>query len=106
MSDKYVLALDQGSTTTKSLLLNLKNPLKPEIISQASVAIKTKCPQNSWVEHDLEDIWRSVIQSIDLVLKRTQKKNTDQSSSCWKGCDFGSIKIEFEMSKNEHACKA
>jgi glycerol kinase len=80
MSDKYVLALDQGSTTTKSLLLNLKNPLKPEIISLASVAIKTIYPQNSWVEHDLEDIWRSVIKSIDLVLKKAQKKNSSFNS--------------------------
>lgn len=61
MSQGAILAIDQGTTNTKALLLNLKG----EVIVQASVPLTQKYPQAGWVEQDLAEIWQSVQQAID-----------------------------------------
>jgi glycerol kinase len=64
----YLLAIDQGTTGTTSLLIDA---------SSLKILDKEKCdyrqiyPKPSWVEHDLNDIWDSVSLSVSAVLKRT-----------------------------------
>lgn len=63
-----LLAIDQGTTGTTSLLIDA---------STLKVLDKEKCdyrqiyPKPGWVEHDLNDIWDSVKTSVTAVLKRT-----------------------------------
>lgn len=52
-----ILAIDQGSGSTKALAINLKG----KVLAQAEVKIKTTFPQPGWVEQDPEEIWRSVV---------------------------------------------
>ncbi len=67
----FLLAIDQGTTGTTSLLLDAKT-LK--IIDKEKSDYRQIYPKPGWVEHDLEDIWKSVSISVEAVLKRT---NTD-----------------------------
>jgi glycerol kinase len=65
----YLLAIDQGTTGTTSLLIDEKT-LK--IIDQEKVDYPQIYPKPSWVEHDLEDIWNSVAQAVKAVIQRQQ----------------------------------
>ena len=56
-SPPVILAIDQGSGSTKALAINLKG----EVLAQSEVKIATSFPQPGWVEQDPEEIWQSVI---------------------------------------------
>lgn len=56
-SSPIILAIDQGSGSTKALAINLIG----EVLAQAEVKIGTTFPQSGWVEQDPEEIWRSVV---------------------------------------------
>lgn len=64
----YLLAIDQGTTGTTSLLLDAST-LK--IIDKEKSDYRQIYPKPGWVEHDLNDIWESVSLSVSAVLKRT-----------------------------------
>lgn len=66
----YILAIDQGTTGTTSLLMD--RDLQP--IAEASVDFEQHFPQPGWVEHDLEDIWATVLQTIKDVTKHINPK--------------------------------
>ncbi|MBI1342974.1 MAG: glycerol kinase GlpK [Terrimonas sp.] len=51
--DTYILALDQGTTSSRSILFNKKG----DMISVAQKEFKQFFPQPGWVEHDPEEIW-------------------------------------------------
>jgi glycerol kinase len=61
---QYVMAIDQGTTGTTVLILDQKLKVK----GKATVEFPQIYPQAGWVEHDPEDIWRSVQQSIKAAL--------------------------------------
>ncbi len=65
MSERVVLALDQGTTNTKALLVDEAG----RIVARASRPLRIACPQPAWVEQDPEEIWRSVRQCLDEVLE-------------------------------------
>lgn len=49
----YILALDQGTTSSRSLLFDKQG----NIISQAQKEFRQLFPQPGWVEHDANEIW-------------------------------------------------
>jgi glycerol kinase len=53
MSAHYILALDQGTTSSRSLVVD-KQGL---IVGQAQKEFKQIFPQPGWVEHDANEIW-------------------------------------------------
>jgi glycerol kinase len=53
MSPHYILALDQGTTSSRSMLFDKQG----NIISTAQKEFKQIYPQPGWVEHDAEEIW-------------------------------------------------
>ncbi len=65
---EFLLAIDQGTTGTTSLLLDAKT-LK--ILDKEKSDYRQIFPKPGWVEHDLGDIWESVASSVTAVLKRT-----------------------------------
>ena len=60
-----ILAIDQGSGSTKALAINLKG----EVLAQSEVKISTSFPQPGWVEQDPEEIWQSVITASKEITK-------------------------------------
>ena len=66
VTDNYILALDQGTTSSRAILYNSK---------MASVAVAQQefaqiFPQPGWVEHDAEEIWRKQLQVARDVLQQ------------------------------------
>lgn len=60
MSDPLVLAVDQGTSSTKSILVDGDG----RIVSRASSALDISYPQPAWVEQSPGDIWDSVLDSV------------------------------------------
>ena len=52
---EYVLALDQGTTSSRAILFDSNGHIR----SCAQQEFKQHYPQPGWVEHDAEEIWRS-----------------------------------------------
>ena len=73
MSKELILAIDQGTTSTTSLLVNQK--LK--VISKHTCELSQIFPKPGWVEQRSKDVWNSVKNSITACLEKTDKKATD-----------------------------
>ena len=65
--DRYVLAIDQGTTGTTCLLVDRRL----EVTGKVTVDFPQHYPRPGWVEHDPEEIWFSVLQAIRRVLEQT-----------------------------------
>ena len=68
--DGYIMAIDQGTTSTRVILFNHRG----EVHSMASQEIKQYYPQPGWVEHDPIDIWQSVLNCTQEALKKGHAK--------------------------------
>ena len=61
----YILSIDQGTTGTKALVLDAKL----EVRGRGMREFPQHFPKPGQVEHDLEDIWKSVVQAIRAALR-------------------------------------
>ena len=52
---KYILALDQGTTSSRAIVFDCEG----KIVSVAQKEFRQIYPNAGWVEHDPEDIWSS-----------------------------------------------
>ena len=66
----YILAIDQGTTGTTALLMDTEL----NRVAEASVDFDQHFPKPGWVEHDLEDIWTTVLQTIGEVTKHVDPR--------------------------------
>ena len=57
---KYVLSIDQGTTSSRTILFDHKG----RICSMAQKEFRQIFPKPGWVEHDPQDIWASVLVTI------------------------------------------
>ena len=71
---KYILAIDQGTTGTRSCLIDARSF---ELVAHASLDYPQIYPKPSWVEHNLNDIWQTVENTISSVLKKQNAKPDD-----------------------------
>lgn len=55
LKNKYVLAIDQGTTTSRAILFNHQG----RVITSAQKAFQQYFPKPGWVEHDPNEIWYS-----------------------------------------------
>lgn len=62
--EKYVMALDQGTTSSRCILFNKKG----EIVCQENIEFEQIFPKPGWVEHDPEKIWLSQYEAMKLVM--------------------------------------
>ncbi len=65
---EYILTIDQGTTSTRSILFNHN----AEIVSINQMEIEQICPNDGWVEHKPEEIWIKTYQTIANVLKQAK----------------------------------
>src|SRR5690625_2940916 len=66
MSEKYILSLDQGTTSSRAILFNHEG----HIVETAQQAFEQFFPQPGWVAHDANEIWTSVLAWIAGVLRK------------------------------------
>ena len=63
--DTYVVALDQGTTTSRAILFNKAG----NIVARAQYPFRQIYPQPGWVEHDPMEIWatekKALVDAVD-----------------------------------------
>lgn len=70
MPNKYILALDQGTTSSRSVIVNEKG----EIVAIAQQEFKQIFPKPGWVEHDPLEILESQLITLKKVVKKANVK--------------------------------
>jgi glycerol kinase len=65
---KYILTIDQGTTSTRSILFDKK----ANIVSISQMEIEQICPHDGWVEHNPSEIWMKTYQTIENVIKQSK----------------------------------
>ncbi len=70
MSGEVLLAIDQGTSSTKCLVVDRSGAIVGR--GQAPVSIST--PQPGWVEQDAEEIWGSVRRAVETALASTAER--------------------------------
>ena len=68
---KFLAAIDQGTTSSRVILFDLQGKIK--FISQKE--FKQYFPNNGWVEHNPNEIWKSTLISLKKVIKKAKKLN-------------------------------
>lgn len=71
---KTILAIDQGTTGTTAALIDVTTF---NFIAKANIEYPQIYPKPSWVEHNLNDIWKSVEQTVLDVLNVANADATD-----------------------------
>ena len=66
MSGKYILALDQGTTSSRTIIFNRSG----EIVASCSKEFDQIYPRPGWVEHDPGEIWNSQLHTLREALKK------------------------------------
>ncbi|HEY4566138.1 MAG TPA: glycerol kinase GlpK [Savagea sp.] len=64
--ERYILALDQGTTSTRAILFDEHG----DVYFTSQQEFKQHFPQPGWVEHNANDIWSSVLAVIAEVLTK------------------------------------
>jgi glycerol kinase len=70
MHDGFILALDQGTTSSRALLFDRS----AQIVASAHQEFKQYYPQPAWVEHDAEEIWASQWAVVERVLAKANAR--------------------------------
>jgi glycerol kinase len=68
--EKYILSLDQGTTSSRAILFNKAG----EIVHVAQKEFTQHFPKPGWVEHNANEIWGSILAVIAGVLSESNVK--------------------------------
>ena len=68
----FILAIDQGTTSSRAIVFDTK--LRPKASAQKE--FKQYFPNSGWVEHDPEEIWKSVLATCKAAI--SQGKDVSQ----------------------------
>ena len=68
--ETYVVALDQGTTTSRAISFNQAG----EIVSRAQYPFRQIYPQPGWVEHDPMEIWATQKRALAEAVGHTDSK--------------------------------
>jgi len=68
MTKDIVLAIDQGTTGTTVVAVDRNL----NVIAKENQEFRQIFPKPGWVEHDLEDIWSSTVQTLGAILSRPE----------------------------------
>lgn len=64
--EKFILSIDQGTTSSRAILFNEKG----EVVEVSQREFEQFFPHPGWVEHDANEIWTSVLACIADVLRK------------------------------------
>ena len=70
---KYIIALDQGTTSSRAVLFNEEG----QIVDISQKEFTQIFPKSGWVEHDPDEIWRS---QDEVLTQLIRKNNVDASN--------------------------
>ena len=67
MKKKYIVAFDQGTTSTRAIIFDKKGG----IVSISQKELKQHYPKSGWVEHDANDIIKDQLEAFEKVMLET-----------------------------------
>lgn len=70
---KYILAIDQGTTSSRAILFDQDY----RVCSVAQQEFPQYFPHSGWVEHDVEEIWQSVIETCQQAIAKIHANPTE-----------------------------
>lgn len=73
MAEKFILSLDQGTTSSRAILFNHDG----EIVEVAQKEFEQFFQHPGWVEHDANEIWTSTLACIAEVLRKADIEPTE-----------------------------
>lgn len=65
MAGKFVLAIDQGTTNSKAVLVDHSG----SVVARGSASLPIFYPQPGWVEQNPDELWQSVVQAVGFCLE-------------------------------------
>ena len=68
---KFIVAIDQGTTSSRAILFNIKG----KSLFKSQLEFKQYYPKNGWVEHNPEEIWNKTKKVLVDVIKKSKKLN-------------------------------
>ncbi|MER8723300.1 glycerol kinase GlpK [Mesorhizobium sp. M1027] len=69
----YILAIDQGTTSSRAILFDDKM----KVVGSGQKEFTQYYPASGWVEHDPEEIWASVVETVKAALKTAGRNAAD-----------------------------
>ena len=73
MAKKYIVALDQGTTSSRTVIVNEQG----EIVAMAQQEFEQIFPESGWVEHNPMDILNSQLATLKEALKKANISSTE-----------------------------
>ncbi|WP_424929082.1 glycerol kinase GlpK [Amaricoccus tamworthensis] len=70
---KYVLAIDQGTTSSRAIIFDEKLTIR----ETAQEEFTQHFPKSGWVEHEVGDIWETVVRTCRGVLEKADASASD-----------------------------
>jgi len=70
---KYILAIDQGTTSSRAIIFDQKR----QIVGLGQKEFTQIFPKSGWVEHDPEEIWKSVVSTCKQAIRKAKVKPTE-----------------------------
>ena len=70
---KFIIAIDQGTTSSRAILFNTKG----KSLFKSQLEFKQYFPQNGWVEHNPEEIWKKTKKVLVNVINKSKKLKGD-----------------------------
>ena len=71
-----IIAIDQGTSSTRAVLYDAKGRL----LDAAQEEFQQFFPQEGWVEHNPELIWKSVLSTLTALTKKNNLTSSDIAS--------------------------
>ena len=65
---KLILSIDQGTTSSRSILFNFKG----QKVFSSQYGFKQIFPNDGWVEHNPEEIWKVTLKTIKESIKKSK----------------------------------
>lgn len=76
MAKQYIMAIDQGTTSSRTIIFDHSG----RIVSSAQKEFTQHFPKPGWVEHDAAEIWDSQEKTIGMALRRGKIKGSQISA--------------------------
>ena len=66
---KFIISIDQGTTSSRAILFNLKG----QSVYVSQIEFTQYFPQDGWVEHNPDEIWKTTLKVLRDVIKKSKK---------------------------------
>ena len=76
MAEKAILAIDQGTTSTRAMLFDARGG----VLARAQAELRQHFPAEGWVEHEPEDIWQDTLSVVREALSKAHLGAADISA--------------------------